>query len=80
MQKAPRTKIICKGTIPGTNRRCGADLLETDGVNFFIKTGDGLELLLELNPPKVKCNICGYKTILGASKNVSTKALQFTRR
>jgi predicted Zn-ribbon and HTH transcriptional regulator len=52
------------GTIPGTSEMCGADLLETDGTQFFMRSLTGETFTLELDPPRLCCRKCGYKTRL----------------
>jgi hypothetical protein len=54
--------IKCKGTLPGSSRPCGASLFETDGERFYFG-----ELLLELDPPRVQCDRCGFKMRLKSS-------------
>jgi hypothetical protein len=55
-----RTRMItCKGTKPGTTDKCGVALCETDGQRFLIRG-----LVLELDPPRVRCSECGYVTRL----------------
>lgn len=58
-----RTLIRCKGTIPGTSEACEAELCQTDGSRFYFRSGN-LDLILELDPPVIECNVCGYKTKL----------------
>lgn len=55
-----RYTIECKGTMPGTSKACRATLCETDGTKFFTN-GD---IILEIDPPRVKCSLCGYETNL----------------
>jgi hypothetical protein len=50
--------ITCKGTKP-TGDKCRAALCETDGQRFLIRG-----LVLELDPPRVRCSECGYVTRL----------------
>jgi hypothetical protein len=47
------------GTIPGTSEMCGADLLETDGTQFFMRSLTGETFVLELDPPRLCCRKCG---------------------
>lgn len=64
------TTIICRGTKPGTNELCKAKVCETDGNQFFI-TGHGYRFaIIEIDPPTIKCNVCGYKTRLGKQKSL----------
>jgi predicted Zn-ribbon and HTH transcriptional regulator len=58
------------GTIPGTSEMCGADLLETDGTQFFMRSLTGETFTLELDPPRLCCRKCGYKTRLKYSSKV----------
>jgi hypothetical protein len=63
MISAIRTTIYCKGTVPGTSDLCGVGICDTDGERFFLNVL-GSDLILELNPPTVRCDLCGYKTRL----------------
>lgn len=56
--------IYCKGTVPATGLRCGARLVETDGERFYFRGAAGEDFLLELDPPRVLCVRCGYRTRL----------------
>jgi hypothetical protein len=58
------TPVICKGTVPGTMDVCGSQLLLTDGIGFFLSSESGVVFQIELDPPRVKCPVCGYKTRL----------------
>lgn len=55
--------IICRGTIPGTSIKCRAELVETDGRQFFVVAG-GAVYAIEIDPNRVVCRHCGYKTRL----------------
>jgi hypothetical protein len=55
--------VICKGTLPGSSIACGNELVRTDGVQFFIANA-GIVMVLELDPPRIVCSKCGYKTRL----------------
>jgi DNA-directed RNA polymerase subunit RPC12/RpoP len=65
MGERSRISIICKGRVPGTSVRCGEQLLDSDGESFFILTTGG-ELQLQLDPPRITCPRCGYRTVLNA--------------
>lgn len=72
---AELTMIRCKGRVPGTTRTCGAELFETDGTNFYLSTKGGMRILLEIDPPRVRCSVCGYKRLLGTSKPSKPKSV-----
>ncbi len=57
------TPVICKGTIPGTNMLCQAELLLTDGVGFYLSQATVI-FSLKLDPPRVICSKCGCVTRL----------------
>lgn len=64
--------IRCMGTIPGTSEICGSDLIETDGRQFYLQSPIGEKFMLELDPPRLCCTKCGYKTRLRYSQKVDS--------
>lgn len=59
-----RKFIYCKGTIPGTNKKCQNRLCETDGEYIYIRLESGRELIIEPLKNKgfgILCDNCGYK-------------------
>jgi hypothetical protein len=66
MENRQRKYMHCKGTLPGTNKKCGAELCETDGEFIYLRLESGRELVIQ--PLKSKgfgiiCEMCGYETI-----------------
>lgn len=56
--KSQLQTIRCRGT-KSSGDPCGAVVCETNGKEFYIQG-----LALEIDPARVKCDVCGYITRL----------------
>jgi hypothetical protein len=57
-------KILCRGTVPDTGKKCNEVVFHTDGGHFVIVAPPSRVLRLEANPIRIRCRRCGYKTKL----------------
>lgn len=57
--------VRCKGRIPSTGEPCNQLIGTTDGERIYING-----LALQLDPPRVKCDRCGFVTRLGKPKRL----------
>lgn len=57
--KSQYVDIRCKGNIPASGEACNQLIGTTDGEQVYING-----LALQLDPPRVKCDRCGFVTNL----------------
>jgi hypothetical protein len=61
-----RKYMHCKGTVPGTNKKCRAELCETDGKFIYVLQESGRELIIKPRRSSgfsFVCDKCDYETL-----------------